>query len=51
MHPDWYSSLSTDLQARLYVDYMMCHESKKDADTKGTQAKLERIQQWKKANE
>jgi len=42
--------LSTDLQARLYVDYMMCHESKKDADTKNQRAKQDRISKWRQKN-
>jgi len=38
------------MQARLYVDYVMCHESKKDADTKNHQAKLDRINKWRQQN-
>jgi len=38
------------MQARLYVDYMMCHESQKDADRKNQQAKIDRINQWRQKN-
>lgn len=46
--PDWYSTLDTDLQTRLFVDFMMCHESPDDAKKKNQQAKMDRIKNWRR---
>lgn len=40
-------SLDADTQVRVYVDYMMCNESKKDADRKNQQAKMDKINKWR----
>lgn len=45
--PDWFLSLDADTQVRVYVDYMMCNESKKDADRKNQQAKMDKINKWR----
>jgi len=38
------------LQARLYVDYVMSHETKKDAEAKNQQAKMKRVKNWRRAD-
>ena len=46
MPPNWYSTLEPDLQTRLYVDYILCHESTEDANRRNKQAQQDRIQSW-----
>lgn len=43
----WFQSLDSDLQSRLYVDFMMAHESPQVSQRKKVDAQKDKIKQWR----